>query len=219
MASLDGRALRPAHTFPGRPHGHDGGAHIISEFLVISIAYSFLPQHFVYEIQKTGYNARIVPSRLQKKAAAWVDRPASFSRWAEARAAGRARKAQNAALRGASLELLTSGFTREQIAEARNTSVARERWEIDWAIVERRLDAPDRCVHLDVARLTKALRLLDLRIERGELRAVAPFVKIVAALDRYHGLGGRSKAAPAAPPLELTRAIPPELAKRTDFGA
>ena len=48
----------------------------------------------------------------------------------------------------------------------------------------------------------------------GDLKAVAPFVRIVAELDRYHGLGfkyQRRLAAPipgepAAPPLALTHA-------------
>ncbi len=58
--------------------------------------------------------------------------------------------------------------------------------EIDRAVAERRLDAPDRFVHLQVARLTKALRVADIRLDRGELAAVAPLVKVVATLDRYH---------------------------------
>jgi hypothetical protein len=97
--------------------------------------------------------------------------------------------------------------------------------EIDAALAERRLDAPDRYAHLQVARLTKALRLADALVDRGDLRAVGPVVKLVAALDRYHGLGRLSRltATPLAiapppemaslpqpaPPLALTRAAPP----------
>ena len=88
---------------------------------------------------------------------------------------------------------------------------------VDRAIAERRLDAPDRYVHLQVARLSKALRAADMRIEEGDLKAVAPFVRVVAELDRYHGLGvkyqrrldARALAALAAdprPPLALAHA-------------
>ena len=99
-------------------------------------------------------------------------------------------------------------------------SVAAVRREIEGAIVERRLDAPDRYIHVQVARLTKALRAADDSIERGDLKAVAPFVKLVAALDRYHGLAARSRPAPPAalapprqftpsPPLALTHVVTP----------
>ena len=62
-------------------------------------------------------------------------------------------------------------------------------------------------MHVQVARLAKALRLADASIERGDLKAVGPLVRLVAALDRYHGLGRASaQRAPAAgaplPPAE-----------------
>jgi hypothetical protein len=135
---------------------------------------------------------------------------------AGARAAGRARRAQKAARRQGFFEALSSGFTVEQIAEASKVSVKTVRREIDRALEARRLDAPDRYVHLQVARLTKALRLVDIRVDRGELAAVGPLMKVVAALDRYHGLQQLLKPAadaplaipPAPPPLALTHAAP-----------
>ena len=92
------------------------------------------------------------------------------------------------------------------------------RREIDRAIASRRFDAPERYAHLQVARLTKALRLADALIDRGDVRGLAPLVKIVGGLDRYHGLQ-RPRAAPRAPlvaapepppaaPLALTHAAP-----------
>jgi hypothetical protein len=101
--------------------------------------------------------------------------------------------------------------------------------EIERAVAERRLDAPDRFVHLQVARLTKALRVADSRLERGELAAVAPLVKVVAALDRYHRPiypadpvhAPPANLAPPAPPLALTHAASPSdtTEEATDFGA
>ena len=71
---------------------------------------------------------------------------------------------------------------------------------------------------LQIARLTKGLALVAHHIERGDISAVGPLVKVVAALDRYHG-GDASPEAPAAreaayeglrlpaAPLALTHAI------------
>jgi hypothetical protein len=115
-------------------------------------------------------------------------------------------------------EALAAGFTAEQIAETGKVSVKTVRREIDRAIASRRFDAPERYAHLQVARLTKALRLADALIDRGDMRGLAPLVKIAGELDRYHGLQ-RPRAVPRAPltkapepqplaPLALTHAAP-----------
>ncbi|HVP99012.1 MAG TPA: hypothetical protein VMS87_07145 [Roseiarcus sp.] len=137
-----------------------------------------------------------------------------------ARKAAKARREHKAGVRQIYFQALASGFTLEEIAELAGVSARTVRREIDRAIAARRLDAPEAYVHLQVARLTKALRLTDAAIDRGLIQAVVPHVKIVAALDRYHGLGPRSAsprratlAAPpppeAAAPLRLTRAALP----------
>jgi hypothetical protein len=84
-------------------------------------------------------------------------------------------------------------------------SVATIRREIDQAIAERRLNAPESYVHLQVARLSKALALADASLEGGNLKAIAPFVTIVRELDRYHRL-----AAPARFLAPEARALAPE---------
>ena len=91
-------------------------------------------------------------------------------------------------------------------------SLATVRREIDRAIAERRLDAPERYVHVQVARLAKALRLADASIERGDLKAVGPLVRLVAALDRYHGLGTATRTSTRRRPLPRRRLRPPPLA-------
>jgi thioesterase domain-containing protein len=126
--------------------------------------------------------------------------PPSSNR-AKARAATRARRARVAALRQGYFDALVSGFTPEEIAESTHANVRTIRREIGRALDERRLDSPERYAHLQVARLTKALRLADARIEKGDLAAVRPLATLVAALDRYHGL-----RAPSLPP--LTAALP-----------
>jgi hypothetical protein len=146
------------------------------------------------------------------------------------RAAAKARKIARTAFRQASFDLLASGYSLEQIAAARKVGVRTIKREIDSA--ERRLDAPERYIHLQVARLTKALRLADVAIERGDLKAVQALVKIVNSLGRYHGLNRRSNsqarpgsfavlappAAPALPPpaLELVHLAPPAACSEPD---
>jgi hypothetical protein len=145
---------------------------------------------------------------------------------AEARSAARARRAEKVARRQAYFEALASGFSPEQIAHAGMVGVTTVRRELDRAIAERQLDAPDRYIHLQVARLTKALRVVDVRLQLGELEAIAPLTKVVAALDRYHGLSGRYArtrgAPPAVPPaslsaplLTLTQAAPSSTGSRS----
>jgi hypothetical protein len=132
------------------------------------------------------------------------------------RSAAKARKMAKLAWSQNSFDLLASGYTPEQIAEVRKVSVRTIRREIDSAVARRRLDAPERYVHLQVARLTKALRFADAALERGDLKAVRALVEIVAAMDRYHGLSDalRDRASAGLPgPIELhaTAALPPPL--------
>jgi DNA-binding CsgD family transcriptional regulator len=149
-----------------------------------------------------------------------ADDSASPSLRDEKRAAARARRRAKATWRETYFDLFAFGHSPRSIAEVAKVSVSTVRREINRAIDQRRLDAPDRFVHVQVARLNKALRLADASIERGELNAVGPLVQLVAALDRYHGIGSvymrtppapeRSEPLPPpAPPLALTHSAPP----------
>jgi len=129
------------------------------------------------------------------------------------RGAMRKRRTKRTERREAYFDLLTSGYTYHEIAQAMKVTHLSVRRAVDRAIAERRQDSPDRYIHLQVARLTKALRAADMGIEKGDLRAIAPLIRVVAELDRYHGLGvkyqrrldARALAEPSpAPPLALT---------------
>ena len=37
-------------------------------------------------------------------------------------------------------------------------------------------------------RLTKAMRVVDLNLDKGDLKAVEPMLKVIAQLDKYHAL-------------------------------
>ena len=90
-------------------------------------------------------------------------------------------------------------------------------------IAEQRLDAPEKYIHLQVARLNIALEEVVTAVKRSDIKAVEPLMKLVAQLDRYHGLTGPMPLAPPAlplslpppPPLALTHAAP-ALAVETD---
>jgi AraC-like DNA-binding protein len=148
------------------------------------------------------------------------------------RRTAKARREAKAALRRLSFEAVAQGWGVDQIAEIRKVSARTVRREIDAELARRRLDVPARYVHFQVARLTKALRLADAALDEGHLAAIAPMVRVVAALDRYHGLGPVRAAGPSAvslpsatAPLALPQSAPPlEIAAAehhavTNFGA
>lgn len=132
------------------------------------------------------------------------------------REASRARREARANRQAILFDLVASGYSYEAIADKLVISAATVRREVGRALDASPLDAPERYARLQVARLNKALRAADAALERGDLKAVGPLVKVVAELDRYHGLAGRrAPAAPALPapppgpaPLQLTHAAP-----------
>ncbi len=162
--------------------------------------------------------------------------PAPSAR-AEARAAAKARRLKESERREACFKFFASGWTPHEIAKAMKVSASSVRRWIDQAIRDRRLDTPDRYAHVQVARLSKMLCALDFQLERGDMRAVPPMIKVVAALDRYHGFDARYRrlalpaiepasvpAIEATVPLALTHAAPAEaasadVAKVAGFGA
>jgi hypothetical protein len=148
--------------------------------------------------------------------------PSPASERAEKRAAAKTRREKALERQDFCFRFLVSGYSREEIAKALGVSVATVRRMLDKAIDERRLDTSERFARVQVARLTKALCHADDKLERGDIRAFEPYVKLVAALDRYHGLGRRGIPLPPPvlppgtedtlglpPPLALTHAAPP----------
>jgi hypothetical protein len=119
----------------------------------------------------------------------------------DARAKRRARRLIKIARQKRAFNLMVSGYT-SQIVKMVRTSVTTVRQEIDQALAEQRLEAPEGFAQAQVARLIKALRLAEAAIEFGELKAVPTYLRIVAALDRYHEL------ARSPPPLRSTKAPP-----------
>jgi DNA-binding CsgD family transcriptional regulator len=140
---------------------------------------------------------------------------------AKGRVAARERREDRARRRRDILDLVVSGYPYETIADTLKLSVKTVRRETERAIEKRRLDTGAHYVHLQVLRLTKAMRVVDLNLENGDLKAVEPMLKVIAQLDKYHGLSG---AAPAPAPLalpapRLALAAPRALQNGTENGA
>ena len=141
-----------------------------------------------------------------------TEEPAPPSQRAEVGAAAKRRRTKGFDQREPFFELFVSGFSHQQIAKALNASTSTVRRIVDTVVAERRLDAPDRFACVQVARLTKALSHADLKLERGDIRAFTPYLKIVAALDRYHRLGARGLPQRLEHTEDVLSAPPPMLA-------
>jgi hypothetical protein len=136
------------------------------------------------------------------------DDPKLTSERARKRAAGKFRREALIKRREAYFDLLVSGYGVEQIASHTKTSASAVRRAVGQALAKRRLDAPEDYARLQVARLTKALRCADVSLEKGDLKAIAPFVKVVRELNLYHGVNF-GRAPPLAPPPEIAPTAPP----------
>jgi hypothetical protein len=128
---------------------------------------------------------------------------------ARKRAAGKILREMLIKRREAYFDLLVSGYSIEQIASHTKKSPSAVRRAVGQALAKRQLDAPEDYARLQVARLTKALRCADVSLEEGDLKAIAPFVKVVRELNLYHGVNfGPARTAPEALP-EIAPTSPP----------
>jgi hypothetical protein len=141
------------------------------------------------------------------------DEPRPTSERARKRALGKMHRERSIKRQEGYFELLVSGYSIEQIATAMKKSPATVRRIVGLALAKRRLDPPEDYARIQIARLTKALRCADVSLEKGDVRAIAPFVKVVRELNLYHGLNigvarpdpaALPEIAPTSPPLALT---------------
>jgi Homeodomain-like domain len=141
-----------------------------------------------------------------------TDEPSSLSQRTEAQATAKARRAKRIERREACLDLVASGYSHRRIAAALKISLATVRREVDKALAERpppRARAPCRTAG---ERLTKALCHADCKLANGDIRAFAPYMKLIAALDRCYCLEGRFGRPRAAQTGNALTAPPPALA-------
>jgi hypothetical protein len=136
------------------------------------------------------------------------DEPKPTSERARKRASGKNLREALIKRRETYFDLLVSGYSVEQIASRTKKSPSAVRRAVGQALAKRRLDAPEDYARLQVARLTKALRCADVSLEQGDLKAIAPFLKVVRELNLYHGVNF-GRAPPLAPPPEIAPTAPP----------
>jgi hypothetical protein len=129
---------------------------------------------------------------------------------ARKRAASKIRRKGLIKRREAYFDLLVSGYSVEQIASRARKSPSAVRRAVGQALATRRLDAPEDYARLQIARLTKALRCADVSLEEGDLKAIAPFVKVLRDLSLYHGVNvGPARLAPPATTPDIAPTTPP----------
>ena len=90
-----------------------------------------------------------------------TDDPAPSTLAAEQRAQRRARRETGIARRERYFSLMASGYSCSQIAKMVQTSAKTVRREVDRALAERRLDAPERFAQVQVARLVRIVATMS----------------------------------------------------------
>jgi transposase len=121
------------------------------------------------------------------------DEQSSSSVGARKRALGKILRDVSIKRRETYFDLLVSGYSVEQIASSTKKSPATVRRVVGQALAKRRLDAPEDYARIQIARLTKALRCADESLEEGDVRAIAPFLKVVRELSLYNGVNVGSR--------------------------
>ena len=127
----------------------------------------------------------------------------------------RERRVARVRRREALFDMAASGYSIETIAAQFALTPKTVRRDMARVVEARRPDAAEHFIHLQIARLHKALRTSEAALDRGDLRGVGPLVRIVAQLDRYHRsepaapVRGQQLALPRRVPLALTSARAP----------
>jgi hypothetical protein len=93
-------------------------------------------------------------------------------------------------------DLIRAGYSYDQVARRIGVSVKTLRREIARAL-DARERAPRRYVNLQLARLDKAMQVVDVELDEANLAAIPALLQLQAQYDRYEGLAARLSS-PAA---------------------
>ena len=83
---------------------------------------------------------------------------------------------------------LRDGWAYDEIAREERLTAERVRQIVSEVLGKRVIDRGEDHAHLQLERLAPALRLCGEAIRRGELKAVAPLIKVIDRLDRHQTL-------------------------------
>ncbi len=95
---------------------------------------------------------------------------------------------------------VVAGHAYEEVAATFGVHIATVRREVDLALAARAPDSADRYVALQLARIQKALRLVDGAMEEGDLAAIPALAMLCNQFDRYHGVAALLAARPRPVP-------------------
>jgi len=89
---------------------------------------------------------------------------------------------------------LRAGWAYEEIAREERVTIRRVRQIVSEALQRRTVDGGSDHAMLQLARLEQALRLAAEAVAEGEIAAIAPYLKVLAQLDRYQGAASANQA-------------------------
>ena len=114
--------------------------------------------------------------------------PSTLSARQSSRAVAREKRTAKRERRRTMLDLVVAGYAFEHIADKYKISVATVRREVDRALAGQAPDSAQRYVALQLARLQKAMLVVDDAMDHADLRAIPALATLLAEFDRYHGL-------------------------------
>jgi vacuolar-type H+-ATPase subunit H len=138
-----------------------------------------------------------------------LEDPATTKSPAETRAKNRRRKLlrearrERAARKDRIFGKLVRGMPHNAIARQENCSVRAVRQIVARELANRRIDPAGDFAKLQIARLNDALMAANAKMLEGDMAGVDRLVKVVAELDRYHGLAQAAQRQESARPRAL----------------
>ena len=96
------------------------------------------------------------------------------------------------------LERLREGWTYDEVAGEVGLKEQRVRQIVTEFLKEREAVSGAAHAHMQIDRLGRAMRVAGDALARGDIRAIAPFIRVIDRLDRYQTLAAETAARPEA---------------------
>ena len=89
---------------------------------------------------------------------------------------------------------LSEGWAYDEIAREERLSARRVRQIVSQVLERREVDGEGAHAHLQLGRLGPALRVAGQAVAEGDVKAIAPLIKVLDRLDRYQKTAGATRA-------------------------